>query len=103
MPTGVGVCEIPEDGAAGRTGLLEVGDVLLSIDGEGTTGKGFDEIMEMVWRTKDAYSVRLLFQRPAKRKTVEKVGVKGFDSKVESGKDTAAVLPPRTTKDLMAY
>ena len=38
-----------------------------------------------------------MFQRPAKRKTVEKVGVKGLDSKVEGGKGTAAVLPPRTT------
>jgi len=92
----VKVCEIPEDGAAGKTGPLEVVDVLLSIDGEGTTGKGFDETMKMVWRAKDAYSVRLLFQRPAKRKTVEKVGVNGLDSKVEGGKGTAAVIPPRT-------
>ena len=30
----------------------------------------------------------------AKRKTVEKVGVKGLDSKVEIGKGTAAFLPP---------
>ena len=30
--------------------------IALNIDGEGTTGKGFDKIMEMFWRMKDVYS-----------------------------------------------
>ena len=52
------VCVVPENGAVEKTGILEVGDVLSSINGEGTTGKDFYEIMEMVWRMKDAYSSR---------------------------------------------
>ena len=35
MTLGVKVSEIPEDNATGKRGLLEVEDVLLSIDGEG--------------------------------------------------------------------
>ena len=48
--------EVPEDDAVGKTNMLEVGDVLSSIDGEGIMGECFDKIMQMVWRTKDVYS-----------------------------------------------
>ena len=33
-----------------------MGDLRLSIEEEGTTGNSFDEIMEIVWRMKDACS-----------------------------------------------
>jgi len=96
------VCEIPEDGAAGKTGLLEVGDVLLSIDGEGrdvlrsvddesTGGKSFVEIMRLIERAEDSSNARLLFRVPTVNAAVETDAEKGAEDtkKEEKEKNTA--------------
>mmetsp|Transcript_15846 Transcript_15846/g.29903 ORF Transcript_15846/g.29903 Transcript_15846/m.29903 type:complete len:893 (-) Transcript_15846:77-2755(-) len=65
---GVRICELPRTGAAAMSGMLEVGDELLSINNKPMSRLKFDEIMDFIIDA-DAENVDLLFRRPKKEKT----------------------------------
>jgi hypothetical protein len=64
---GVRICELPRTGAAAMSGMLEVGDELLSINNKPMSRLKFDEIMDVIIDA-DADNVDLLFRRPKKDK-----------------------------------
>jgi hypothetical protein len=67
---GVRICDLPRTGAAAMSGMLEVGDELLSINNKPMSRLTFDEIMDFIIDA-DADNVDLLFRRPKKDKTPE--------------------------------
>eukprot|EP00979_Chaetoceros_neogracilis_P012509 scaffold3341_cov270-Chaetoceros_neogracile.AAC.7 len=64
---GVRICDLPRTGAAAMSGMLEVGDELLSINNKPMSRLTFDEIMDFIIDA-DAENVDLLFRRPKKDK-----------------------------------
>ena len=64
---GVRICDLPRTGAAALSGMLEVGDELLSINNKPMSRLTFDEIMDFIIEA-DVDSVDLLFRRPKKEK-----------------------------------
>lgn len=65
---GVRICELPRTGAAAMSGMLDVGDELLSINNKPMSRLKFDEIMDVIIDA-DAENVDLLFRRPKKEKS----------------------------------
>ena len=62
---GVRICDLPRTGAAALSGMLEVGDELLSLNNKTMSRLTFDEIMDFIIDA-DAENVDLLFRRPKK-------------------------------------
>jgi hypothetical protein len=77
---GVRICDLPRTGAAALSGMLEVGDELLSLNNKTMSRLTFDEIMDFIIDA-DAESVDLLFRRP--KKATNRVG------KVDKTKNSA--------------
>lgn len=71
LDVGAKIKDLPKYGDAAKSGQLDVGDELLSIDDEFTTNMGFDAIMNVLVREKKSLS--LLFRRAPEKPEPEPV------------------------------
>jgi len=90
---GVRICDLPRTGAAAMSGMLEVGDELLSINNKPMSRLTFDEIMDFIIDA-DADNVDLLFRRPKKDKSPE-----GAKNQTTTVKWDTNVAPVATDED----
>lgn len=91
---GVRICDLPRTGAAALSGMLQVGDELLSINHKPMSRLTFDDIMDFIIEA-DAENVDLLFRRPKKEKGRSTDG----DAKASAVKWDVNVAPSHTTND----
>ncbi len=82
---GVRICDLPRTGAAAMSGMLQVGDELLSLNNKTMSRLTFDEIMDFIIDA-DAESVDLLFRRP-KKSSAGSGGAAGASGKGSAGVD----------------